>query len=62
MLFRSALSAAKVKVTGLSARSMPDGYAVVSLTAEVKDRSELVNMINKLSQIPSVYQVKRVSG
>ena len=57
-----ALSAAKVKVTGLSARSMPDGYAVVSLTAEVKDRSELVNMINKLSQIPSVYQVKRVSG
>ena len=57
-----ALSAAKVKVTGLSARSMPDGYAVVSLTAEVKDRGELVNIINKLGQIPSVYQVKRSSG
>ena len=57
-----ALSAAKVKVTGLSAKSMPDGYAVVSLTAEVKDREELVNIINKLSQIPSVYQVKRASG
>lgn len=41
---------------------MPDGYAVVSLIAEVKDREELVNIINKLSQIPSVYQVKRVSG
>ena len=57
-----ALSAAKVKVTGLSARSMPDGYAVVSLTAEVKDRGELMNIVNKLSQIPSVYQVKRSSG
>ena len=41
---------------------MPDGYAVVSLTAEVKDRGELMNIVNKLSQIPSVYQVKRSSG
>ena len=57
-----ALSAAKVKVTGLSARSMPDGYAVVSLTAEVKDRGELMNIVNKLSQIPSVTQVKRAAG
>ncbi len=57
-----ALSAAKVKVTSLSAKSMPDGYAVISVTVEVKDKDELTNVINKLSQIQSVYQVKRAVG
>jgi len=57
-----ALSSAKVKVTNLSARSMPDGYAVISVVVEVKDRSELANVINKLSQIQSIYQVKRSVG
>ncbi len=33
-----ALSAAKVKTTSLSARSMPDGYATVSIVLEVKIR------------------------
>ena len=56
------LSAAKVKVTSLSARSQPDGYAVVTITAEVKDKAELTNVINKLGQIQSVYQVKRAVG
>ena len=57
-----ALSAAKVKVTSLSARSMPDGYAVLNLSVEVRDRNELTNVVNKLGQIQSVYQVKRVVG
>ena len=57
-----ALSAAKVKVKGLTARTMADGYAVISVVTEVKDRSELTNIINKLSQIQSVYQVKRSVG
>jgi guanosine-3',5'-bis(diphosphate) 3'-pyrophosphohydrolase len=57
-----ALSAGKVKVTGLSARSMPDGYAVVSLELEVKDKEELVGVVNKLGQIQGVYQVKRATG
>ncbi len=57
-----ALSAAKVKVTSLTAKSMPDGYAVISVVAEVKDRTELTNVINKLGQIQSVYQVKRAVG
>lgn len=56
------LSAAKVKVSSLSARSQPDGYAVVTITAEVKDKTELTNVINKLGQIQSVYQVKRAVG
>ena len=57
-----ALSAAKVKVTSLSARSMPDGYAILTLSVEVRDRNELTNVVNKLGQIQSVYQVKRVVG
>ena len=58
----TALSAAKVKTTGLSARSMPDGYAAVSITLEVKNQTELAAVINKLSQIQGVYQVKRATG
>jgi len=57
-----ALSAVKVKVTSLSAKSMPDGYAVVSAVVEVKDRTELMAVMNKLGQIQSVYQVKRTNG
>ena len=34
-----ALSAAKVKTTNLSARSMPDGYATVHIVLEVKDQA-----------------------
>ena len=54
-----ALSAAKVKVTSLSARSMPDGYATLSIALEVKDKSELTAVINRLSGISGVYQVSR---
>ena len=57
-----ALSSAQVKVSSLSAKAMPDGFAVVTIMVEVKDRSELTNVINKLSQIPSVTQVKRAAG
>ncbi len=57
-----ALSTQKVKVNNLSARSQPDGYALVSLELSVKDRSELTGVINKLSQIPGVFLVKRAGG
>ena len=57
-----ALSSVKVKVSSLSARSLPDGYAMISLVLEVKDKGELVNIVNKLGQITGVYQVKRASG
>lgn len=56
------LSAAKVKVSSLSARGMPDGYAVVSIALEVKDKDELTGLINKLAQVSGVYQVKRATG
>ena len=57
-----ALSAAKVKVTSLVAHGMADGYAAVHLSLEVKDRDELITVINRLSQISGVYQVKRANG
>ena len=57
-----ALSAAKVKVDSFSAKSMPDSYAVVSVGLQVKDREELTSVINRLSQISGVYQVKRANG
>ncbi len=57
-----ALSSAKVKMTTLMARGLPDGYASVLLGLEVKNRDELNTVINKLSQISGVYQVKRTTG
>ena len=57
-----ALSAVKVKVTSLSARSLPDGYATVSISLEVRDRNELAAVVNRLGQIQGVYQVRRASG
>ena len=57
-----ALSACKVKVTALSARSMPDGYAIMNMTLEVKNKEELAAVINKLNNIQGVYQVTRTGG
>ncbi len=57
-----ALSAAKVKVTALSARSQPDGHATVNIVVEVKDKEELAAVINKLNNIQGVYHVARASG
>ena len=57
-----ALSSAKVKVSALSARSQPDGYATVNIVLEVKDKGELESVINKLNNIQGVFQVSRASG
>ena len=57
-----ALSAVKVKVNNLSARSQPDGYAMIYLELAVRDQKELKGVINKLSQIPGVFLVRRAGG
>ena len=57
-----ALSAAKVKVKAISARSTDEGDANINVVLEVKDRSELTAVINRLHQIQSVYMVQRNSG
>ena len=56
------LSTQKVKVNNLSARSQPDGYALVSLELSVKDQQELAGVIRKLSQIQGVFLVKRAGS
>ena len=57
-----ALSAAKVHVCALSARTTPDGYALFHIVLEVKDRDELSAVVTRLHQIQGVYQVTRSSG
>ncbi|MEG2001205.1 MAG: ACT domain-containing protein, partial [Evtepia sp.] len=56
------LSAAKLRVLSLVANSVPDGYAKISALLEVKDRADVVTVMNKLNQISDVYEVRRVSG
>jgi len=54
-----ALSAQKVKVNNLLARSQPDGYALITLELSVRDKDELTGVINRLSGISGVFLVKR---
>ncbi len=57
-----ALSAQKVRLNNISARSQPDGYAMVNLELSVKDKAELSAVINKLSAVPGVFLVRRAGG
>ena len=57
-----ALSAAKVKVTALTARALADGHATINIVVEVRDKAELDSVINKLNNIQGVYYVARASG
>ncbi len=58
----TALSAAKVKVTALNARTMSDGHASINVEVQVKDKGELSSVITKLNNIQGVYHVARASG
>jgi len=49
-------------VTALSARSMPDGHAVLNIVVEVSNKEELTSVINRLNNIPGVYHVGRAAG
>ncbi len=57
-----ALSAQKVRLNNISARSQPDGYAMVNLEMSVRDKAELSAVINKLSAVPGVFLVRRAGG
>ncbi|HPE16472.1 MAG TPA: bifunctional (p)ppGpp synthetase/guanosine-3',5'-bis(diphosphate) 3'-pyrophosphohydrolase [Oscillospiraceae bacterium] len=56
------LSAAKVKVSSLSARGTGDGYAVISLGLEVKDLEQLMGVMKRILQVSGVREVRRVSA
>lgn len=56
------LATSKIRLISISAHSLPDGYAKISIVLEVKNNPEVVTVVNKLSQVQGVYQVTRVSG
>ena len=58
----TALSAAKVKVTALNARTTPEGEATLTVEVEVRDREELSAVRTKLHNVQGVYRVERVTG
>ncbi|MEN2994666.1 MAG: bifunctional (p)ppGpp synthetase/guanosine-3',5'-bis(diphosphate) 3'-pyrophosphohydrolase [Thermodesulfovibrio sp.] len=53
------LSANHVNITAVKANSTSDKRALINFTIEVKDRTHLSEIINKISQIEEVLSVKR---
>lgn len=58
----AALSAARVRTDGINARGLPDGYATVFITLNVKDRYELETVIRKINAVSGVMTVARGKG
>lgn len=58
----TALSAIKVRVRGLSARSVGGGMATVLVSLEVKNLTELSDAITKLRGVQGVRDVRRAGG
>ena len=56
------LSAAKVHVSSLNARSTPDGFALISLAVDVSDSQQLQAVMRRLEQISGVMRVTRPAG
>ena len=56
------LSAAKVHVSSLNARSTADGCALISLAVDVSDSQQLQAVMRRLEQISGVMRVTRPAG
>jgi guanosine-3',5'-bis(diphosphate) 3'-pyrophosphohydrolase len=56
------LSSTKTHVAGLNARSTSDGYAEVTVEADVPDGDQLKAMMRRLEQISGVMKVTRPAG
>ena len=56
------LSAAKVHVSSLNARSTADGFALTSLAVDVSDSQQLQAVMRRLEQISGVMRVTRPAG
>ena len=56
------LSAAKVHVSSLNARSTADGFALISLAVDVSDSQQLQAVMLRLEQISGVMRVTRPAG
>lgn len=58
----TSLSAAKVHVSSLNARSTADGFALISLAVDVSDSQQLQAVMRRLEQISGVMRVTRPAG
>jgi len=58
----AALSAAQVRVDSLSAKGMPDGFAVITALLQVRSRDEVNTVMRKLNGINGVMDVRRSKG
>ena len=58
----AALSAAKIRVDTLTAKGMPDGFALVSVVISIRDREELDTVMKKLGSVQGVLGVQRARG
>ena len=56
------LSAAKVHVSSLNARSTADGFALISLAVDVSDSQQLQAVMRRLEQLSGVMRVTRPAG
>ncbi len=56
------LSAAQIRVDTLTAKGMPDGFALVSVVISIRDREELDTVMKKLNTIHGVLRVQRTHG
>ncbi len=50
---------AKLNMKAVNARTTRDNYALIDLTVEISDRSELDKLIKKINRIPNVVEVSR---
>jgi GTP pyrophosphokinase len=55
----SLISAAEVNISSLKANSTHDKRAMFELTLEIKNRSQLANLVNKISQMDGILNVRR---
>jgi GTP pyrophosphokinase len=58
----AALSAAQVKVDSLSAKSSPDGFAIITAVLQVHSLEEIQSVMRKLNGINGVMDVRRAKG
>ncbi len=58
----SIITAINLVVTGVGAKLLRTGVAVINLSIEISDIKQLNNLLNKLKQLEDVIEVKRVTS
>jgi GTP pyrophosphokinase len=53
------ISTANVNISSVKADSTADGRALIELTIEIKDKNQLLGLVNKVSQMDGVLHVRR---